>query len=311
MNAIVETSVDLFAPLVAKGVPDAGNNERKARYFLAMVQAMPVTTAEEFELAADELRRLQAAHKAMDDDRTSFTAPLNKVLDQFNARFQPFLKLLRGPGSAEEILKGKMSAWQAAEQKRVAAARAEQERLAAIERKRLEDEAAELRRKAEAEALAVRKAEEARQEAARAEQAKLDAKAAAVRGEAARAAAEARAVAAREEEAKRQAAAEASAAEARAAAEANAQALATLAAVVLAAPVADVPKVAGISAPKTVDYEVTDKAAFLRYALDKRPDLLDLWEPDAAKMRALIKLQGLATTLPGLRVFPKLGITVR
>lgn len=311
MNTIIETPAEVFAPLMAKGVPDSASNERKAKYFLAMVQSMQVTTAEEFELAAEEVRKIQAAHKTMDDDRTSFTGPLNKVLDQFNARFMPFLRLLKGPGSAEDIIKRKMAAFQEAEQRRVYTERAEQERLAALERKRLADEAEAVRRKAEADAAAERKAEEARQALARAEQQRIEAEAAAVRGKAARAAAEARATQLRNEEAARQAKAEADAAEAKRVAEENAQALEATAAVVSAMPVVQAARVAGISTPKTVDYEVTDKAEFLRFALETRPDLLDLWEPDAAKMRALVKLQGLATHLPGLRVFPKTGITVR
>ena len=105
--------------------------------------------------------------------------------------------------------------------------------------------------------------------------------------------------------------AEQQALERRAQAEQEAAALEQTAAVVTAAPVPQAAHVGGIVSTKTVDYEITDRAAFMRFALEKRPDLIDLWDADPAKMRALVKLQGLVTTMPGLRVFEKFGVTVR
>ena len=283
-------------------------NKKKSDYFLSLVNSMEVKTAQDFELAAEEVRKLKATAKAMDEDRMSFTGPLNTLLSRLNERFQPYIKLL---AQAEATLKGKMAAFQVAEAQRVEAERREAQRLADVERRRLEAEAAELRRKQEEEAAAARRAEEQRAAAARAEQARIEAEAAAVRGKKAKAEAEARAAEVARQNAEAAARAEAEALERQQRAEAEAEALEMTAAVVTAAPVVAVAKVSGISAPKTVDYEVTDKAEFLRFALDTRPDLLDMWEPDPAKMRALVKLQGLATKMPGLRVFPKTGITVR
>ena len=301
---------------VSKTPPDEARTKKRALTFVSMANAMTVDSAEEFELAAGELRTIKAFWEELEAERVSFTGPLNGLLSRMNARFQPYLKALCGDGtkgsvSAESIIKGKMAAFQQAEAARAAALQAERERLAAAERKRLADEAAAVLRKAQEEAEAARKIEEQRQAAARAEQARIEAEAAAVRGKAAKAAAEARAAEARAAEEQRQAQAQREADAAAATARASAAALEQTAAVVIARPIEAPARVSGISAPKTLDYEITDKAGFLRFALDHRPDLLALWEPDATKMRALIKLQGEATTIPGLRVFSKTGITVR
>lgn len=283
-------------------------NQKKASYFLSLVSSMDVKTPEDFALASEEIRKLKTTAKAMDDDRLTFTGPLNAILKRINERFQPHIKLLE---QAECILKDKMSAFQRAEQQRVDAERRAAEATASEQRRKLEAEATERRRAAEAEANAARRAEEERQAAARREQARIEAEAAAARGKKAKAEAEERARVSREQEAQRQAEANREAAARRERAEAEAQALEQTAAVVTAQPVAQVARIDGISAVKGVDYEVTDKAEFIRFALEKRPDLLDLWEPDPTKMRALVKLQGMATSMPGLRVFPKIGITVR
>lgn len=261
---------DLIDPqalqVVSKTPPDEARHKKRAETFVALANRLTVDTAEDFELAAGELRTIKAFWNELEAERTSFTDPLNALLKRMNERFQPYLKALCGDGkagtvSAESIIKGKMSAFQQAEAVRLRSEQAERERQAAAERKRLADEAAEVLRKAQESAAAAPTPEAAK---------------------------------AIEQTAQTQAAA-----------------LEQTAAVVIARPVEAPARVSGISAPKSLDYEVTDKAALLRFALDQRPDLLALWELDAAKMRALIKLQGEATTIPGLRVFSKTGITVR
>ena len=310
---------DLIDPqalqVVSKTPPDEARHKKRAETFVALANRLTVETAEDFELAAGELRTIKTFWNELETERTSFTDPLNALLKRMNERFQPYLKALCGDGkagtvSAESIIKGKMAAFQRAEQARIAAENAERERLAAVERKRLADEAAAVLRKAQEEAEAARKAEEARQAAARADQQRIDAEVAAARGKKAKEEAAQRAAEARAAEETRQAQAQREAEAAAVAARASAAALEQTAAVVIARPVEQA-AVRGISAPKTLDFEITDKAGFLRFALDQRPDLLALWELDAAKMRALIKLQGEATTIPGLRVFSKTGITVR
>lgn len=310
MNTIVEIEPGAIAA-VSKVPPEEARTKKRADMLVAMARSMEVTNPQENEFAADELRTIIKFHTELEAERVSFTGPINKVLDMLNARFQPYLKALRGPGSAEAIIKGKMATFAEKERLRVEAERREAERLAAAERRRLEDEADALRRKAEKEAQEAREAEARRVAAAQAEQARLDAAAAAARGKKAKEEALARAAELARQNAETAQKAQQEAAEKLQRAAAEAQALEQTAAVVTAGPVVEAARVSGISTPKSVDYEVTDKAEFIRFALEKRPDLLDLWEPDAAKMRALVKLQGLATTMPGLRVFPKTGITVR
>lgn len=302
--------------VVSKTPPDEARHKKRAETFVSMANRMTIDTAEDFELAAFELRTINSFWSELEAERTSFTDPLNALLKRMNERFQPYLKALCGDGkvgtvSAGSIIKGKMTAFQRAEQERLAAEQAERERLAAIERKRLADEAAAVLCKAEEEAAAARKIEEQRQASARAEQARIEAEAAAASGKAAKAAAEARAAEARAQEEARQSQAARDAEAAAAGAAAQASALEQTAAVVIARPVDAPTRVTGVVGVKTLDVEVTDKAEFMRFSIDKRPDLMDLWEPDAAKLRALAKLQGLATAIPGLRVFEKVGITVR
>jgi flagellar biosynthesis/type III secretory pathway protein FliH len=138
-----------------------------------------------------------------------------------------------------------------------------------------------------------------------------------------RAAAEQRAAAQREADAKREAAEaearklaeagnEEAAQQARVKAEHEAQALEHAATTVIAQPVATVaPKVSGMSTRKVVDYEITDKVAFLRWIMSVRPDLIEAVTLDPAKVRAFVKIAGVKTVAPGLRVFENASTTVR
>ena len=96
-------------------------------------------------------------------------------------------------------------------------------------------------------------------------------------------------------------------------AEEQAAALQAEAAVVTAMPVMTSAPVlgAGISTSKTLDFKVEDQLALMRFIVEKRQDLVVLLAVDAAKMRAQVKLHGLKTALPGVRVFEKSGMRVR
>lgn len=297
--------------LTRLSVPPEAKQSGLAERMLALATATNITSAEDYEFAGENLKKIKAAEKAMDEERTSFTAPLNAVLSKFNARFMPHIKTL---GSAATVLSQKMGTF-TAEQERIAReAREKAEREAAAERRRLADEAEALRQKAEQEARAARQAEEQRQAAARAEAQRLEQEAANLKTAKARKEAAERAEAQRIEN-------ERLAEEARLAetnrlqlAEQQAQALETTAAVTIAQPLGAgvaITKVGGISARVTVDCEVKDKVLFLRWILDTRPDLVDLVEFDGAKMRAFCKVGGLKTVAPGLHVFPKHGVSVR
>lgn len=272
---VVEIEAGALAA-VTKTPPNETANKKRADYFIALAKGIKIESAEDYELAADELHNVKAFWRTLEDERVSLVGPLNTVVDKLNARFQPLLKALCGDGkkppceNAEAIIKAAMVSWQQKEEARIAEEQRQAAARAEAERKRLADEAAAREREA-AEAAAA--------------------------AQAAAAAGDEQAAAAAQEQAEQAAA--------------QAAALAHTAAVVTAPPAAPAFRATGISTPKTLDYEITDKAAFMRFALEKRPDLLDLWEVDATKVRALAKLQGVATSIPGLRVFQKTGVTVR
>lgn len=274
---IIEAETGAIAA-VSKLPPDEAKNKRAADYFLQLAQAMEVKTPEQYEEAAEELRKIVARHTELDAERRTFTDPLNAVLDKLNARFMPYLKALRGDGkkdtvSAESIIKAKMVKFKQDEAEELKRKQAEADRKAEEERQRLADAAEAQRREAEAQAAALlaeagkgKKAQQAAQEQA--------------------------AVVLRQ-------------------ADEQADALRTAAAVVVAAPVAAPVRATGVSTAGKLEYEITDPMQFLAHILEKRRDLLSLVEFNATKMRALAALQGEATDIPGLRVFRGTTIRVR
>lgn len=245
----VDPLVGDLSALTTKPLPDEARNKKRADMFLALVNGMSVETQEEYDEATSEVRNLKTTWDAMEADRTSFTGPLNLLLDRFNARFQPYLKVLK---SAEVIIKAKMATFLTSQQRKADEAHAAAEGQAQAERERIEAQAAELRAKG-------------------------------------------------------------GTAKARAAAEEQAQALEQAAAVTIAQPVsvAPVSKGAGISTSSTATFELTDMLALVKFIAEKRPDLVVLLKLDEVKTRAMVKMMGTNTDVPGLRVFSKTGITVR
>jgi len=300
---VADELVTELGAIATKAYPtDVANGTRAARA-LAMAENYQVTTAEEYHFAADDLKRIMRDSSAMDNERTSFTGPLNAVLAKLNARFMPHVKTL---DKAAAILKQKLGAFTAEQQRLADEERKRAEAIAAAERKRIADEAEAVRR-------AAAKAERERQAAAAAAQRKLDEEAAAAKGAKAKREAAERAEAQRIENERLAAEQRERDEAARLDAERRAQALETTAAMVVAQPSSAmaVTQAYGISTRTLVDYEITDPAAFLRWILDSRQDLLGVVEFDGVKMRAFTKLAGLKTTAPGLRVFPKSSVAVR
>lgn len=302
---------------VSKLAPDVARTKRRADQLVDLANALSVTTQVEYDLAASELRKVIAMHTELEAERVSFTKPLNDVLTRLNEKFQPYLKALRGDGkkdsvSAESVIKGKMAAFLVAEERRIADERRVAEEAARVERERLENEARLLREAEEARQAEERRVEEQRQADARAEQERLDAAAAELKGKAAKKAAE-EACIAREAEEARQADQQRIADERREQAERAAAALETTAAVTIAQPSGNMVVNRGtrISTPKTYDFELTSMLDLIKYIAASRPDLIVLLTLNDAKVRALVKMMGAGTDLPGVRVFQKTGITVR
>jgi hypothetical protein len=83
-----------------------------------------------------------------------------------------------------------------------------------------------------------------------------------------------------------------------------------VAAMVVAAPArvpSAAPKVAGVKTTTTVDFEVVDLLALVRHVA-QHPELVNLIVADSTKLRAYVRGLGMATALPGVRVFEKNGI---
>lgn len=142
-----------------------------------------VTTAEQYQAGADDLKRVKAAQKRLEETRTGLTQPLNEHLRRLNAFFKaPADKLVM----IERAIKGALTRF-ADEQERIR--REEQrkaEEAARRERERLEAQAREAERKAREKAAADRAAAEAAAAAGRAEEAaKLAARADATEAKAA------------------------------------------------------------------------------------------------------------------------------
>lgn len=146
----------ILAPVAALTLPDSGALTVRAQQALAFIESFAVDSNESYDLAADELKAIKARAKALEDQRTGITGPINTALRGINALFKAPGDLLE---RAEGILKTKMIAWQR-EQERVAAeARRQAEAAAAAERRRLEEEAAARQREAQAQAAAAAKAQ--------------------------------------------------------------------------------------------------------------------------------------------------------
>lgn len=71
----------------------------------------------------------------------------------------------------------------------------------------------------------------------------------------------------------------------------------------VAAPV----KVAGVKTTTTVDFEVVDLHRLVMHAAE-HPEVVALLQVDSVKLRAYVRGLGMATKLPGVRVFEKQGI---
>lgn len=160
----------------------------------AFAASYPVATPAQFEAGAEDLKRVKAAQKRLEDTRTGITGPMNAALKKVNDFFRSPADLL---ARAEKTIKGSLGRY-TEEQERIrreeqrradeaaAAERRKAEAAAAEERRKAEEQAAELRRKAEAAAAAGRAAEAAKfAERAEAKVEKADIKAAALEQKAA------------------------------------------------------------------------------------------------------------------------------
>jgi len=309
MNAPLPGSA--LAEVRALQIPDEATLSVGANSALRMAQTFVITGADDYSLAAEELRSASAKLKALEERRMSITRPMD-------AAKKAVMDLFRGPLAALEqavdLYKRSMLAYDT-EQARIAAeAKREAERLAQIERDRLAAEAAAREAEAQRERDRIAAEEAARAATAKAEQDRLAAEAAAAKakGDAAAAeAAEAAAAKKREEDEAAAAAAEQKQADVTQAAALEVAAIQQVSAVIVAQPTTSAPaKVAGISTAKSFDFELVDLMAVVKHVAE-HPELISLLTLDSVKTRALVKSLGHNTKVPGIRVIDKATMAVR
>lgn len=130
------TTDNILAPVAALTLPDQTMLIGGAQRMLTFITEFAISSNDDFDLAADELKTIKSKAKQIEEQRTAITGPLNAATKAVNDLFRGPSDLL---GRAESALKAKMLAWQ----------------------REVEERAAEARRKAEAEARAAREAAEA------------------------------------------------------------------------------------------------------------------------------------------------------
>jgi hypothetical protein len=149
---------NILAPVAALTLPDSAALAARAQTALSFIEGFKIATAEDYGLAADELKAIKARARSLEEQRTGITGPINTALKAIN-------DLFRGPAAlleqAERTLKSKMLAWDQEQERIAAEARRKAEEAAAAERRRLEAEAAELQRQAQEQAAAAAAAQAA------------------------------------------------------------------------------------------------------------------------------------------------------
>ncbi len=148
----------ILAPVAALALPDSAAMTSKAQSALAFIKSFEIKTSEDYGLAADELKAIKSKAKAVEDQRTGITGPINKALKAINDLFRGPTALLE---EAERTLKGKMLTWDQEQQRIAAEARRRAEAEAEAERQRLAAEAAEQQRIAQEQASAAAAAQKA------------------------------------------------------------------------------------------------------------------------------------------------------
>lgn len=134
------TTDTILAPVAALTLPDSIALASRASRALQFIESFEIGSAEDYALAADELKSIKSKRNANEDQRTGITGPINAALKSINNLFKVPDELL---GQGEALLKRKMLGWDQ-----------EQERIRAEAQRKADEAAAAQRRILEAEALA-------------------------------------------------------------------------------------------------------------------------------------------------------------
>lgn len=149
---------NILAPVAALTLPDSIALASRASRALQFIESFEITSAEDYALAADELRSIKSKSNAIEDQRTGITGPINAALKAINSMFKGPGEML---GQAESLLKRKMLAWDQEQASIRAEIQRKAEEAASAKRRRLEAEAMERQKEAAAAAQAVADAEAA------------------------------------------------------------------------------------------------------------------------------------------------------
>lgn len=262
---------------VAYDASDAVVLAGKAQKALKNAESLVIDSPTMYELAADDLMKVKALAKNVEDKRTAITGPLNQAVKAVNDLFRSPKDFLQ---SAENTIKGAMLTYDRAQQQK-----AEEARRAAAAAARAEQERIQAEARAAAEAAqkeADRIAQEAAAAAAAGDQTKAD-------------------------ELKQQAEQTA------AAGAAEAEAIAVTAEMVTAAPVpmpTAAPKVAGLSTRQNWKARLTDKMALIRFVAE-HPEHQHLLDVNQSGLNQLAKAQKDAMRLPGVEAYPDAVMSAR
>ncbi|MBI5259783.1 MAG: hypothetical protein HY855_25005 [Burkholderiales bacterium] len=171
----------ILAPIAALSLPDQAGLQSRAQGVLAFIQQFQIATHEDFGLAADELKAIKGKQKALEEQRTAITGPLNAATKAVNDLFRAPAAFL---DQAEALLKTNMLGYQrkveAEEraQREAAEREAERVRAAAAAEAAAKAAEAEAAAKAASEAAAAGDAQAAQIAEAQAQRAQADAAAA-------------------------------------------------------------------------------------------------------------------------------------
>jgi colicin import membrane protein len=115
------------------------NAEKISSDFVETAKAFVIDSPELAAIAGDDLKEIARRLKAMEEERMSFTRPLDEVKKRLMDKYRPYIERLQ---QADSILRTGLLGWQRKERDRIA-------ELQRIEQARLDEERRELEKKLE------------------------------------------------------------------------------------------------------------------------------------------------------------------
>lgn len=129
------------------------NAEKVSSDFVTLAKAFVVDSQEMAEIAGEDLKEIARRLKAMEEERLSFTRPLDDVKKRLMDKYRPHTERLQ---EADRILRGALLSWQKAEREKAAAEQRQRDEAARKEREKLEAQLAKAATPAKQEAIMAR-----------------------------------------------------------------------------------------------------------------------------------------------------------